>query len=138
MNETSETRRERSGLGLFALGVILGAAVALGVVMARGGVVPATNEAAIRAVVKQELSAIDFKSLARQGALEAIQEDQQQAGIASAAPAKPALAGPIQGPAAPTRASQASAQVDAQVPLGNNIIGEPNAKVTIIEYSDFQ
>lgn len=133
MTETIEKKQDQNRLGWFAIGAILGAAIAIGVVMMRGGAAPATNDAAIRAAVKQELAAIDFKSLVKQGALEAIREDQQQAGIA---PEQPAPVGPIQGPAAFIPAQQP--QAGGQVPLGNNILGESSAKVTVIEYSDFQ
>ena len=133
MNEVTETKQDRSKLGWFALGIILGAVIAMGVMTMRGGLATASDEAAIRAVVQQELGKVDFKSLAKQGALEAIREDQQQAGITSV---QVTPSGPIQGPVAPTPALQAQAGV--QVPLGNNILGEASAKVTIIEYSDFQ
>ncbi len=120
MIEKTESKRGGGRLGWFALGAILGIVIALGVMMARGKIAPSDNEATIRAVVQQEISAIDFKGLAKQGVHEALREDQQQAGIM------------------PTEPAPQAQQVGVQVPLGDNILGDANAKVTLIEYSDFQ
>ena len=134
MNEATETKQSRGRLGWVVIGAILGAAITLVVVVLRGNPAPASNEAVIRAVVKQELNAIDFKSLARQGVLEAIREDQQRA----EADAVTADSGnTVIGPQLPKLTAQPQIS-GVQVPLGNNILGDKNAPVVMIEYSDFQ
>ena len=134
MNEETKIppRHDYRILGVFLLGALIGSLVIFGVTSLRE--TRSVDSTAIRAAVRDELRAIDIKDMVRQGALEAIREDQQRA----EADAVTADSGnTVIGPQLPKLTAQPQVS-GVQVPLGNNILGDKNAPVVMIEYSDFQ
>ena len=145
-NDHMTTRRDRVALGWFGLGLLVGAVVALGVIsltnMPRSATTTNTAPAAqtdLRAIreaamlgVKDAMLAAntgttstvsleDIRNAARQGATEALANAQLAAGQAPVAEPTPVPVDPSTIVARPA-----------------NTLGESSAKITIVEYSDFQ
>ncbi len=144
-NDNMPARRDRSSLGWFGLGILVGAVAAIGLMSLsnspRAGASTSGDLGAIREAarlgakdallenntgVTMPLSLDDIRSAARLGAQDALQNRTGQ-GLAI-------------GPANAQAASPTAAPVDmSSIPIRtNNVEGNANAPVTLIEFSDFQ
>ena len=117
MQDENTAQRNKAPLRWFTLGVIVGAAILLGIVVIRGATGSATssasaaNAATIRAIVREEVSA-------------ALKDAGTPRNMDTSSGVAPAIA-PV-------------AQAKVDVSIGKNIIGDTSAPATVIEYSDFQ
>lgn len=110
-NPNFETRPSRAPIGWFGFGILVGAALATGLLVF-GNVLRAPG-----------YSLDDIRSAAKQGAQAAISEE--------------LAAQEVAGPSAPQAAPTAVAMQNIALRPANTM-GSANARVTIVEYSDFQ
>lgn len=105
VSEPSRTIADRSALGWFALGLMLGLGMMLAVMLVRGSTTAGLDATVVRSIVREEVR-------------NALEETASRPN--------------------PVAQLEATAVPADEVPLGDNILGDPNAPVTMIEYSDFQ
>jgi protein-disulfide isomerase len=141
--ENSPSRRDRSSLGWFGLGILVGAVAAI-------GLMSLTSTPRSGAEAQSSTDIVSIREAARLGAKDALLENStgvtlplSLADIRDAAKqgAKDALqAGSGNNPANPNADSVAAAPInmDKIAVRQHNVRGDEKATVTLIEYSDFQ
>ena len=130
MNATEPPKRSGGPLGWFSLGAILGAVIAVGAMTFAGGgnKQPALNEVAIREAARQGANEAIAAEATRSTAEVAVAEQ-------SSLPNQPAPTKKILGPEKPPAVAAAGA---SNVTIRDaNVLGQANAPVTIVEFSDF-